>query len=313
MSTESVDRPGRVTEVADLTGAATDATGGSRGGPASPELLELRRSAEKLMGALPLAVGVEVTEIDADRVRVLECARVGASDQAVLLYFHGGGYRLGSADVFRGYGTHLASACRARVLLVDYSLAPEHPFPAALTEATRVYRWLIDSGLPAGRLVVGGDSAGGGLAAALLLEIAARGLPRPAGGVLLSPWADLRNTADSFRSRASTDAMFSLASATEAARLYLAGHPATDPLVSPVLGDWTGAPPILVHVSDAEVLRDDAENLRRAAHAAGVDVRCHVFAGMPHVWHLGIPHQAAAVEAVREIAAFIARVAGHGA
>jgi acetyl esterase/lipase len=164
------------------------------------------------------------------------------------------------------------------------------------------YRWMLAGGANPARLVVGGDSAGGGLAAALLQRLADDDLPAPAGVVLLSPWADLRLTAPSYTANAATDGLFSLEAATEAAAMYLVGHPAADPLVSPVLADWSGSPPLLIHASTSEVLRDDARELARAARAAGADVRLEEYADQPHVWHYGaaagVPEALAALSAV---------------
>lgn len=260
------------------------------------------------MGALPLAAGTTARDIDADGVPAILCERDGANDDVVFIYFHGGGYRIASALAYRSYGTHLASACRVRVLLVDYRLAPENKFPAAVDDAVASYRWVLAQGTSANRVVIGGDSAGGGLTAALLLSARDHGLPRPAGGVCLSPWVDLTNTAFTYETRADTDTMFSKSAADQAAGLYLDGHDPTDPLASPVFGDWSGIPPLLIQVGDVEVLLDDAARLADAARQAGVDVEHHVYAEMPHVWQLQYPAFPETVEAVDEIAAFIARV-----
>ncbi|MCU1617412.1 MAG: Alpha/beta hydrolase fold-3 domain protein [Frankiales bacterium] len=283
--------------------------------PAPPDLVERRRAGAAALAALPLADGVTVADVDADGVQVLACLppEVELETGPVLLYFHGGGYRLGSARLFQSYASHVATACGARLLSVDYPLAPENPYPAALRDATTVYRWLLGTGVAPDRIVLGGDSAGGGLAAALLLSIAAEGLGRPAGAVLLSPWVDLRVTAGSFQQNARTDELFSAEAAREAAGMYLAGHPATDPLASPLLGDWAGQPPMLIHASADEVLRDDAQNLADTARAAGVDVRLELYPAQAHVWHLRIPFLDAAVSAVDDVARFVRAVVPRGA
>jgi acetyl esterase/lipase len=270
-----------------------------------------REAASAALTASPIADGVVLEELDANGVGVLSCQMDGVSGTGGLLYFHGGGYRLGSARAFRGHASYLAAACGTRVVSVDYRLAPEHPFPAALDDAVAAYRWMLDGGADPARLVLGGDSAGGGLAAALLQRLGDDGLPAPAGTVLLSPWADLRLTAPSYTANAATDGLFSLESATEAAAMYLAGHPATDPLVSPVLADWTGRPPLLVHTSTSEVLRDDALELARAAGAAGVDVRLQEYADQPHVWHYGAAAGAPeALAALDDVGRFVRAVSG---
>lgn len=228
--------------------------------------------------------------------------RPDAGGDRTLLWFHGGGYRLGSARTFLGWVANLAVATKAEVVSVDYRLAPEHPFPEALLDACLAYAALIGS---AQRLVIGGESAGGGLAAALFLAIADRGLEPPVGAVLCSPWLDLRNDAASFAENAGRDELFPLASAERAAELYRNGHPADDPYISPLLGRWPAtAPPILVQASSAESLRDDAVRLGEAAPTARVEL----YDDVPHVWHLGYPDAPGSVEAVASIARFVAEV-----
>jgi monoterpene epsilon-lactone hydrolase len=278
-------------------------------GQPSEQLLQTRQLVETNMRTQPLADGVTMSEIDAGGVPALSFTPAEGSG-ADILYLHGGGYRLGSARGFAAYTSHLAAACQARVLSVDYRLAPEHPFPGALTDARNAYGWLLDSGVAAGRIAVGGDSAGGGLAAALLVDLKQRAIPSPACAFLLSPWADLRVVNDSYEQCAETDKLFSRTSANDGAALYLAGHPADDPLASTVLASWSEQPPLLIQVSGIEVLRDDAAQLAAAAKAAGVAVQHEVFADVQHVWQLGYPQDPAAVIAVNQIAAFIAQHTG---
>jgi acetyl esterase/lipase len=228
---------------------------------------------------------------------------------AVLLWFHGGGYRLGSARSFRIWTSHLARQSRSEVISVDYRLAPEHPFPDALLDALAAYGGLATSpnsvGRPPSRVLVGGESAGGGLAAALLVALADRGLALPAAAVLLSPWLDLRNTAASFTVNAATDQLFPKASADEAASLYLAGHPADDPLASPVLADWSVLPPVLIQASTTEALRDDA-----VAVAAFPNVCLELYEGSVHAWQTGFPDADGSVSALESISRFVAARTG---
>jgi monoterpene epsilon-lactone hydrolase len=282
---------------------------GRRGTPAPPELVARRDAAAAALSGLPLAERVTATPDTVGGVPVLVLSPTDPGP-ATLLYLHGGGYRLGSAATFRSYASHLADAVGGRVVSVDYRLAPENPYPAALDDVVAVYTGLLAEIGP-GRLVVGGDSAGGGLAAALGGRLAAAGLPHPAATVLISPWVDLRLDAESLRSNGPTDALFSLEAATEAGAQYRAGHPATDPLVSPVLDDWSGRPPLLVHCSGAEVLRDDSRLLAEVARAAGVDVRLEEYPDVPHVWHLAAPTGSAeALRALADIGSFVRAAAG---
>jgi acetyl esterase/lipase len=276
--------------------------------PPPANIQELRARIDANMGNLPLAEGTSAAEVDANGVHSILCTRDGGDDDPVFVYFHGGGYRIASALAYRAYGSQLAKACGARVLLVDYRLAPEHPYPAAVDDAVAAYQWVLDQGTAPGRVVIGGDSAGGGLTAALLLAAKERGLPLPAGGVCLSPWVDMTLTAASYEARRDADKLFSKTSAEEASEIYLAGHDPKDPLVSPVFGAWSGMPPLLIQVGDAEVLLDDAAQLASVAAAAGVDVEHHVYAEMPHVWQLSYPAFPEAVDAVGQIAEFVRRV-----
>lgn len=269
----------------------------TRGTPADADLTERRRLVVSMSDQLPDVPGVGLSETRLGGVPVLRCRPELVGDP-VLLWFHGGAYRLGSAHSFRSWTSHLASVCAAEVVSVDYRIAPEHPFPDALVDAVLAYEAVRAEGRP---IFVGGESAGGGLAAALLLLLADRGLPSPAGAILLSPWLDLRVAAASYTANAASDALFSESSAKAAADLYLNGHPATDPLVSPVLGEWSSQPPILVQASNAEVLRDDALLLARVAPS----VQLEMFDGLPHAWHLGYPQADGSVPAVESVHRFI--------
>jgi acetyl esterase/lipase len=264
----------------------------------SQPVSERRAQVEQAMSGLPLADGVAVTPMDAAGVPVIECRPAG--HRGTVLYFHGGGYRIGSARAWRSFGTHLASITRTRVLLVDYRLAPEHPFPAAVEDATAVYEWLCNGG-EAG--IVAGDSAGGGLAVMTNLVAKQRGLRLPMATIALSPWPDLTNSADSYQRNAAHDLLFSKEAADEGAAWYLAGADPRNPLASPVFGDLTGLGPMLIHVGGCEVLLDDAGQLAERARAAGVDVTYHVWPGRQHVFHLTYPADAA--EAMQEIAEFV--------
>ena len=276
--------------------------------PPPANLQALRDRIDAAMSQLPLAEGTSAEAVDANGVPAILCTRDGGDDDAWLVYFHGGGYRLASAIAYRAFGTHLARACTARVLLVDYSLAPEHPFPAAVNDACAAYQWVLDQSVPASRIVIGGDSAGGGLTAAMLLACRDDKRPLPAGGVCLSPWVDLVNDAASYAGNTDSDKMFSLTSATEASALYAGDTDRRNPLLSPVYGNWGGMPPLLIHVGSVEVLLDDAAALAHRARAAGVRVTHEVFEGMPHVWQTNYPAFPEAVDSVDKVAAFIAEV-----
>lgn len=225
----------------------------------------------------------------------------------VILYLHGGAYIMGSPRTHRHLGAWLAGAAEARALLPDYRLAPEHPFPAAVEDALAAYRHLLAAGHDGARIALAGDSAGGGLVFALMLRIAAEGLPRPACVVAFSPWTDLTLTRPSLRRNARRDVMLPVGRFREVVRLYLQGAAAEDPLASPALGRYESPPPALVTASKAEVLRDDAVAIAERLREAGGDVTLELWRDMPHAWPLFAGLIPEADETVARAGAFIAR------
>jgi monoterpene epsilon-lactone hydrolase len=212
-----------------------------------------------------------------------------AREGAALLYLHGGGYVIGSPRSHRHLAGALARATGAVTLLPDYRLAPEHAFPAAVEDAVASYRWLLEWGAVPGRTVIAGDSAGGGLTVATLLALRDRGLPRPAGGVCISPWVDLTCGGASYASKAASDPIVARQGVAEMARDYLGGADARTPLASPLFADLAGLPPLLVQVGSEEVLLDDAVGLAERARAAGVPAALEIWPDMIHVWHWFFP------------------------
>ncbi len=276
--------------------------------PPPRDLRELRDRIDEAMSGHPLAEGTTAVEVSAGGVAALRQEREHGRDDPLVVYFHGGAYRIASALAYRSYCSNLVARAGVRVLNVHYRLAPEHPFPAALDDAISAYEWVLAEGTPASRVILAGDSAGGGLAAAVLVAARERGTPLPAGGVCMSPWVDLTNSGATYRTLADSDSITSHASLTEAAELYLQGHDPADPLASPVFADLSGLPPLLIMVSDSEVLLDDARRLAEAATVAGVDTELFVYSGMPHVWMLHYPAFPEAALAFDQIGAFAARV-----
>jgi acetyl esterase/lipase len=222
-----------------------------------------------------------------------------------ILYFHGGGYITMSARTHRSITSRLASGSDARLFALDYRLAPEHPFPAALDDALAAYRALIAAGIPPAHIVVAGDSAGGGLALALLLALRAALDPLPAGAVLFSPWTDLAATGNSIVDNNASDVLLFGAWVAMTARHYLGDTPATNPLVSPVYADLTGLPPMLIQVSGSEVLLDDARRVSDNARRAGVEATLQIWPGLAHGWQIFAPFLPEARAALRDAARFI--------
>ncbi len=208
----------------------------------------------------------------------------GAIGDATLLYFHGGAYIFGSTRSHAELIARLALATPARVLAPEYRLAPEHPFPAAVDDALAVYRALLAGGTDPKRLVVAGDSAGGGLTMALLQKLREAGDPLPAGAVLICPWVDLTAKGGSLAENAAFDWSNEDVGHTWIAA-YLDGHDRRDPLASPIFADMKGLPPLLVQIGGAELLHDQATTLAARAREAGVDVRLVVEPDMVHDWH----------------------------
>ena len=209
----------------------------------------------------------------------------GASDDRIVFYLHGGGYVIGSIATHRAMVARISQAAGARALVIEYRLAPEDPFPAAVEDATAAYRWLLAQGVDPSRVVVAGDSAGGGLTVAVLVSLRDSGDKLPAAAVCLSPWTDLEGTGESMTSKAEVDPMVQPEGIEMMAKLYLAGADPRTPLASPIYADLHGLPPMLIHVGTAEVLLDDAVRLADRARAAGVEVVLEPWEDMIHVWH----------------------------
>ena len=276
--------------------------------PPPADIVEQRSRIDEAMAQLPLAEGTVAEPFVRSGVPGIECRPVDMADDApIVLYFHGGGFRIASALAYRSYGSHLAAVLGARVLLVEYRLAPEHKFPKAVDDCFAVWESLLAEGIDTGRIVIVGDSAGGGLAASVTMHALADGV-LPAGVICCSPWVDLTITADTYDTNAESDKLFSRTSAEEAAPAYLGGADPMNPIASPLFGDWDGAPPLLILVGDAEVLLDDSRKLAEVAKAAGVDVTLSVYPDMPHIWTMSYPAFPEAVEGVTEMAEFVARV-----
>lgn len=222
-----------------------------------------------------------------------------------VLYLHGGGYVFGSAKSHRGLTFKLAQEARAEVFSLDYRRAPEHPYPAAIEDALAAYRWLLDEGRSPEGIAVAGDSAGGGLALALMLSAQANNLPPPACAILYSPWTDLAATGDSLETNERSDVMFKKIYIAEGAKRYTAGADPKAPLISPLYGDLSGLPPILTFVSDAEVLLHDSTRLHEKLIKAGVASQLVTERGLAHVWPIFYPRFPEAGKTILQSAAFI--------
>lgn len=257
-----------------------------------------RRQMERLMGLLPIPRGTTYEEGRAAGVPVSWVRCGDAGPDRTVLYFHGGGYIAGSVHTHRVVAAHVSRASSAPVLLAGYRLAPEHPFPAAVEDACTVYRWLLARGHAPGSMALAGDSAGGGLTVAALLALKEAGEPLPAAGVCLSPWLDLALTGASLKTRGAVDPVLAPGELAFMARCYLGEKDPRSPLASPLYGDLSGLPPILVQVGTDELLLDDARRFASRARQAGVSVELEVWKEMVHVWQAAaalVPESARAV------------------
>ncbi len=232
-----------------------------------------------------------------------EWVTASASGPATLLYIHGGGYFACSAKTHRAITVGFAKE-GFRVLAPDYRLAPEHPFPAALDDVSAVYRALLEN-TASTQIVLAGDSAGGGLSLALLVVMRDAGVPLPAAAALFSPWTDLAATGESLHTNDSRCAMFHGGPVAQEARHYLAGTDPHHPLTSPLYADLRQLPPLLIHVSNDEVLRDDSTRLADRARDAGISVDLKIWPTVPHAWQLAQTTVPEARQSLREAAAFL--------
>ena len=222
----------------------------------------------------------------------------------VIMYLHGGGYFMGSPATHRGLVAHLAKACGARALSVDYRLAPEHPFPAALEDSLAVYQWVMDQGVLPKNIIIAGDSAGAGLTLATLLSLRDGQKPLPAMALCISPWTDLALTGESIETCAGIDPYISHDLLKLGAH-YLGKYDAKFPLISPLYADLKGLPPLLIHAGTDEVLLSDSTRFAEKAKAAGVDVTLKVWEHMWHDFHMWTPYLPEAKSAITEMATFV--------
>ena len=254
------------------------------------------------------SAGTRTEAVDADGVNAVWIA-VPEADDVCILHFHGGGYVVGTAALYRDFSWRIGRAARARVLYFDYRLAPEHPFPAALDDAVRVYRWLASRVDPR-RIVALGDSAGGGLAAGTLRRLRDEGCALPGAAVLISPWTDLALTGESLRSNAAADPMMDVTTLPALADCYLGGADPRNPYASPLYGDASGLPPTLIQVGSDEILRDDAVRMAAELKAAGCRCEIDVWPRMPHAWHLYARILPEGRTAIEHIGRFVQNVMG---
>ena len=269
---------------------------------------EERRDWESQAALVALPRGAHFSPVNADGVACewMDMPR-GAHDR-VLLFLHGGGYNAGSPRTHRKLAANLARFANVRVLMPEYRLAPEHPFPAAVKDALIAYKWLIGSGgRQPGEIVLGGDSAGGGLALSMMLALREVDAPLPRAAVLLSPWTDLTASSPSYAKMRKRDPSITQEDLREAGLMYAGKRDPTDPMMSPLFADLRGLPPLLIHVGGDEIMLDDSRLLAERAEAGGVEVVYKAWPGLWHTFQHESPEVPEATQALVEIADFIRR------
>ncbi len=272
--------------------------------PLGASVAERRAILDSRAQALPMLSGVPVTFATAGGVPAEWVSVDGVSADRVILFLHGGGYVAGSAAGSRDFVARLCAAANARALSLDYRLAPEAPFPAAVEDCVTAYRWLLRQGAPAARCAIVGPSAGGGLVAATLLALRDAGDPLPACGVCMCPFVDMTGTAASLEENADKDVL-APSVARSFAGLYLQGADPRQPLASPIFADMRGLPPLLIQVGTIEVLLNDAQALAARAKACGVEVTYEEWEGMFHGWQTMAALLPEGVQAIARVGDFI--------
>lgn len=251
---------------------------------AGGDVLEQRRMFQEILGAQPLPAGVTVTPAALGAVPTAEITVAGVEPRHVVLYFHGGVYELGSAALGADLASEIGRRIDASVISVEYRLAPEHPYPAAVDDAVAAYEALLHRGVAASDIVLAGESAGGGLAVATLVAARDRGLPMPAAALLMSPWADLTLSGASMDTKQGIDPLLSRDRFLRAVADYAGGHDPSAPLISPIFAGLSGLPPLVIQAGSHEVLLDDAVRLAGRAAADDVAVTLDITPGVPHVF-----------------------------
>ena len=266
--------------------------------PRSDDIAQRRRDIDARGRQNKLAADVTVEPVTANGVASEWTTTPDADRGKAILYLHGGGYVIGSLDSHRHLAAEAGRAAGARTLAIDYRLAPEHPFPAAVDDALAAYRFLLANGVQPGGVTIAGDSAGGGLVVAAMLAIRDAGLAQPACGWTISPWVDMEAIGDSMVSKAATDPTVQKAGILDMAKHYLNGADPRSPLAAPIYADLRGLSPLLIQVGAAETLLDDAIRLAQVAGIADVAVDLQIWPEMIHVWHVYHPELAAGRRAI---------------
>lgn len=276
-------------------------------GEGESDIESMREQLEAISAGAQLPDGTRFEPADGVGVPAEWIEGPGADRERVLLYLHGGGYAIGSIATHRGLASRIAQAAGIRALIIDYRLAPEHPFPAAVEDATAAYRFLLDQGIAPERIAIGGDSAGGGLSFATLVALRDAGTPLPAAAIALSPWVDLEGKGESMTTKADVDPFADPKGLRRMADLYLNGVDPKTATASPLHADLSGLPPIYVQVGTAETLLDDSIRIAERARQAGVAIELEPFEDLIHVFQALAPLVPEALDAIEKLGSFLKR------
>ena len=266
---------------------------------------EMRLGLEKATKLSILPAKTNVDKISYNNVSAEWISTTYSDDKNAVLYLHGGGYNIGSPRTHREFAAHISNASRAMVLLPDYRLAPENPFPAGLEDAISSYQYLLDKGYQNSKIAIAGESAGGGLTLATCLALRERNISLPSSLACLSPWTDLEMKGDSIKTLADRDPMLKLASLETMASNYTGTNDSKLPLISPIHADYKDLPPMLIHVGSDEILLDDSRRVAYKAKQDGVDVTLKIYDGMWHFFHVFYRLMPESKAATKEVGAFI--------
>ncbi|WP_250657219.1 alpha/beta hydrolase [Alkalimarinus coralli] len=265
-----------------------------------------RKRLNRLLGVVPMPLGVKSRPLQIRDIPAL-WIDVNAKNHRVILFLHGGAYNIGSIDTHKEYAARLGRSANANVLLIDYRLAPEHPFPAGLEDAEAAYQWLLIQGYRGENITISGDSAGGGLALSTAMRLRDEGVELPACLCLMSPWTDLTMSGDSVRDNAKTDIMLNAQWTRQLAHNYAGPDGLANPLASPLFGQFKGLPPMLTHAADDEILLSDAVRVTDKAKDAGVDASLEVYRHVWHIWHAHAGVMPESKQAMEKMGHFIQR------
>jgi len=266
---------------------------------------ESRKSLEDLAAIVELPDDVELKHLEINEIKAVWIDTPQSYSENIILYLHGGGYMEGSLTSHQDLAWRIGKASKARVLLIDYSLAPEKPFPAALNDTISCYQWLISTQkIPSSNIILAGDSAGGGLVLATLLKLKQLEKKLPSAAICLSPWTDLAMEGESVKNNANIDNFLKIWDLYFMASLYVQDNDPKNPFISPLYGELSGLPPLLIQVGNSEVLLDDSVRLAKKAKKAGIEVELSIWEDMSHVFQAFADWAPEGKEAIDKIGQF---------